>query len=75
LIAANGTQTVYMRTKDALGNISTDYPRTTILDTVAPSVGTGYISSGSIGVNGTAIYYNGNPDIRSDVSDAIGINT
>ena len=41
-----------MRFKDALGNTTSDTTDTIILDTTAPTVSTGYISSGTTGSNG-----------------------
>jgi hypothetical protein len=52
LSAGDGTKTVYMSFKDALGNITSDTTDTITLDTTPPTVSTGYISSGTTGNNG-----------------------
>ncbi|HMS91811.1 MAG TPA: hypothetical protein PKC87_06305, partial [Candidatus Absconditabacterales bacterium] len=47
------------------------------IDTIIPTITTGYIYSGSTGYNATKqlYYYKLNPDIKAEVSDNVGLNT
>ncbi|HMS91693.1 MAG TPA: hypothetical protein PKC87_05710, partial [Candidatus Absconditabacterales bacterium] len=75
LTAGEGLRIVYMKTKDALGNISEEYSDNIFLDGGTPTVGTGYISVGMTGNNGTPKYYKGTITISGAVSDTVGLNT
>jgi hypothetical protein len=80
LAGPDWVNTVYMKTRDSLGNISEPYSDTIILETIqvdstSPIVGTWYISVGTTGINTTNwnYYYKWNPTIRASVSDEIAL--
>ena len=64
----NGTYTYTGQVWDNALNL-TSISRIINGDTIAPSVGTAYISSGSTGSNGVNMYYNGMINIQASVSD------
>ena len=77
LAGPDGINTVYMKAKDALTNVTTDYSDTIILLTTPPMVGQAYISSGATGYNiyNYNYYYKWIIDISGAVSDTAWLNT
>ena len=75
LAGPDGINTVYMKAKDALTNVTTDYSDTIILVTTPPTVGQAYVSSGMTGIRAWNNYYKWIIDISGAVSDIAGLNT
>ncbi|MFZ2911957.1 MAG: LamG domain-containing protein, partial [Candidatus Absconditicoccaceae bacterium] len=74
LSVGDATKTVYMRFRDALGNITTsDVTDNIILDTTPAQVFTAVIYAGITGNNGSTLYYRGTGNIWSPVSDTVGV--
>lgn len=67
LTAGDGTKTVYMAFRDSLGNVTSDYTDTILLDTTTASV----INVTSDFANGT--YSNGYIDIKAQFSESVVI--